>query len=62
MKAIIVDRHETRLPEVHQVLIDNAVSALSEFCVAEEPANLDEAIKCLRVLRLYVEPDPPLPG
>ncbi len=52
----------TKLPDIHRVLISTAVDALHEYVLAEEPTNLDEAIRCLTVLRLYVEPSRTVPG
>jgi hypothetical protein len=46
----------TPLPDIHRVLIQHAVDALVEYALDEEPTNLDEAIRCLTVLRLYVTP------
>lgn len=59
-----IDLKGTDLPEVHKALITSAMDNLAEFCLSEEPANLDEAIRCLRVLRFYIseEPNPPTLG
>ena len=46
----------TPLPDIHRVLIQHAVDAIVEYALAEEQPNLDEAIRCLTVLRLYVTP------
>lgn len=52
----------TPLPDIHRVLIQHTVDAIVEYALAEEPTNLDEAIRCLTVLRLYVEPSRTVPG
>ena len=46
----------TPLPDIHRVLIQHTVDAIVEYALAEETTNLDEAIRCLTVLRLYVTP------
>ena len=51
-----IDLEGTRLPEVHKALITHAMDALCEFCLCEEPENLDMAIKSLQTLRFYITP------
>ena len=46
------------LPEIHRCIIGLAVDSLNEYCISEEPVELDEALRLLKVLRLYVEPNP----
>lgn len=44
------------LPEVHRCLINLAVDSLNEYCIGEEVEELEEALRCLRVLKVYVTP------
>lgn len=49
---------DPKLPEIHRCIIGLVVDSLNEYCITEEPVELDEALRLLRVLRLYVEPNP----
>lgn len=45
-----------------RALVAVALKSIQLYVEKGGNENLDEAIKALRVLRLYVEPDPPLPS
>lgn len=45
------------LPEIHAAILKVMAEALNEYCITEDLEELDMAIKCLKVLRLYVTPE-----
>ena len=46
---------------VESVLRDEAMQCLAAYFEKGSTIHLDEAIKCLKVLRLYVEPSQTVP-
>jgi hypothetical protein len=46
------------LSVVYKALLDEAFANLDEWARSEDPRNLAEAIKCLRVIEYYSSPEP----
>ena len=51
--TVITFTPSPKLLPVYKVLVQEAVDNLAEWCIGEEPENLKQAIKMLRVLELY---------
>lgn len=50
------------LSVIYRSLLDEAFANLDEWTRSEDPRNLAEAIKCLRVIEYYSSPEPNTPS